>query len=269
MTTALAPVARPRGGVRLIGHEFRFDLLAFARNKESVFFTLALPVIMLFIFASVFRSHLVVMGGGPVKESVFYVPGIISFGVIAATFANLTVTVVHYRETGVYKRRRATPVSAAAVIVGRALVSMLTTAVIAGVLIAYGGLAYHVTMPARTVGSFVLTMLVGAVCFSCLGFALASVIRQDDAAQPVAQGILVPLCFISGVFLPVGQLPVWLADVGRYLPLHALTDALITAYNPHTVGTGLNWVDLGLLAAWAVAGMAVATWRFSWLPRGG
>jgi hypothetical protein len=67
----------------------------------------------------------------------------------------------------------------------------------------------------------------------------------------------------------VGQLPVWLADVGRYLPVHALSDALITAYNPHTVGTGLNWVDLGLMAAWGAAGMVIATWRFSWLPRGG
>lgn len=268
MTALAAPAARSRRAT-MVGHEFRFDLLSYLRNKESVFFTLALPALMLFIFASVFGDHVIVMAGDPVKESVFYVPGIMSFGVIAAAFANLTVTVVRYREAGIYKRRRATPVSAAAVIVGRGLVAILTCSVITAVLLVFGWAAYHVAIPTRTSGALVLSVLVGAACFASLGFALASVVRQDDAAQPVVQGILVPLCFISGVFLPVTQLPAWLADAGRYLPVHALSDALVTAYNPNTIGTGLNWVDLGLMAAWGVAGMALATWRFSWLPRGG
>lgn len=264
---SVAAPARARRSAT-VAHEFRYDLLSYLRNKESVFFTLALPVLMLFIFASVFGDHLVVLGGGPVKESVFYVPGIITFGVVAAAFANLTVSVVRYREAGIYKRRRATPVTAATVVVGRGLVAILTGVAVTAVLLAFGWSAYHVAVPSRTALALAVSVLLGSACFASLGFALASVVRQDDAAQPVVQGILVPLCFISGVFLPVSELPGWLADAGRYLPFHALSDALITAYNPHTVGAGFNLVDLGLLAAWGVAGMAVATWRFSWLPRG-
>ena len=45
-------------------------------------------------------------------------------------------------------------------------------------------------------------------------------------------------------------------------------DALLGAHNPHTVGTGLDWVDLVVLVGWGVAGLVVAIRRFSWMPRG-
>ena len=50
--------------------------------------------------------------------------------------------------------------------------------------------------------------------FCCLGFALSCMIRNVDAAQPVILGIVLPLCFISGVFIPISELPAWLARIG-------------------------------------------------------
>ena len=75
--------ARSRGQLALSMHQFRFDLAAFARNGQSRFFTLALPVIFLVIFASIFNGT-VKVPGGMLKTSVFYVPGIITLGIIAA-----------------------------------------------------------------------------------------------------------------------------------------------------------------------------------------
>ena len=100
----------------LVGHEFSSDLRCFRRNIQSVFFTLALPVLFLVIFASIFGNATVKVPGGTMKESVYYVPAIITFGLIAAAFSNLTVTVVRNREAGIYKRRRATPLPAGAII---------------------------------------------------------------------------------------------------------------------------------------------------------
>ena len=57
-------------------------------------------------------------------------------------------------------------------------------------------------------------MVVGAASFCCLGYALTSLIRNEDTAQPVTQALLLPLYFISGVFVAVSILPHWLADVG-------------------------------------------------------
>jgi hypothetical protein len=91
-------------------HLARYDLRAFTRNRQSRFFTLALPVLFLVIFASVFggRGNTTPVAGGRISTSVYYVPGIIALGVIAACFANLVASVTAQRERGVLKRRRAT-----------------------------------------------------------------------------------------------------------------------------------------------------------------
>jgi ABC-2 type transport system permease protein len=254
---------------RLIGHEFHADLRCFGRNLQSVFFTLALPVLFLLIFASIFRNATVKVPGGSMKESVYYVPAIITFGLIAAAFSNLTLTVVRNRESGIYKRRRATPLPASAVITARALVAVLTALAITALLLVIGWAAYGANIPSRTEPAFALDIIVGAAAFCCLGFAVASIIGSVDAAQPVIQAIVLPLSFISGVFIATSVLPTWLADIGKVFPVEPLATALLAAYNPHTTGSGLRWGDLAVLAAWGAAGLIIAIRRFSWLPRGG
>jgi ABC-2 type transport system permease protein len=265
-TTAERSLARLPGRVAT---QFHYDLRCFWRNTQSRFFTLALPVLFLVIFSSVFHNTKATVPGGTMAESVYYVPGIIAFGVIAATFSNLSITVVNYREAGIYKRRRATPVPATAVIAGRALVAVVTGLAITAVLLVIGWAAYGAHVPGRTAPAFLLDIIVGAVVFCCLGFALATFISNADAAQPVVQAIVLPLCFISGVFIPVAVLPSWLADIGDVFPVHPLVAALLAAYNPHTLGSGLSWSDLAELAAWGIVGAAVAIRRFSWVPSGG
>ena len=105
--------------------------------------------------------------------------------------------------------------------------------------------------------------------FCCLGFALATLISNVDAVQPVVWATVLPLCFISGIFIPISALPAWLARIGYVFPVHPLAAALLEAYNPHTTGSGLNWGYLAILAAWGVAGLIIAVRRFSWLPHGG
>jgi len=234
----------------LVVHQFRADLRCFVRNKGSVFFTLALPVLFLVIFGSVFQHQNVAVPGGRIDEPVYYVPGIIAYGVIAATFSNLVISVVRYRETGIYKRRRATPLPASAVIAGRALVAAVSVLAITAVLLVIGWAAFAAHIPGRTALAFLLDIIVGAVAFSCLGFAVASLISNIDAAQPVTLAIVLPLCFLSGVFIPILELPHWLINVGKIFPVRALADALLAAYNPHTTGSGLRWGDLAVLAAW-------------------
>jgi ABC-2 type transport system permease protein len=254
---------------RLIAHESGADLRCYRRNVQSVFFTLVLPVLFLVILASIFRNATVKVPGGSMKESVYYVPGIIAFGLVAASFSNLTVTVVRSRESGVYKRRRATPLPASAVIAGRAAVAVLSALVITATLVVIGRAAYGASMPGRTAPAFVVDVVVGAAVFSCLGFAVASLVRTIDAAQPVVQAIVLPLSFISGVFIATSELPGWLADVGKAFPVQHLVAALLADYNPHTTGSGFRWSDLAVLAAWGAVGLIIAVRRFSWLPRSG
>jgi ABC-2 type transport system permease protein len=114
----------------------------------------------------------------------------------------------------------------------------------------------------------VVTVVVGAASFCCLGYALTSLIRNEDTAQPVTQALLLPLYFISGVFVAVSILPHWLAGVGEIFPVRHLANALLIAYNPHTTGLGFAGLDLVIVAAWGAAGLLVALRTFSWQPLG-
>jgi ABC-2 type transport system permease protein len=257
----------PAGTPSLIGHQMRYELLMFWRNRQSRFFTIALPVIFLVIFASIWHGDTVAVAGGTIEESVYYVPGIITLGIVSAAFNNLVISVTASRESGIFKRRRATPIPAAVLIAARALSAMVVALAMTAILLLIGWSAYGADVPARAVPGLLLAVLVGAAAFCCLGFAVASVITNADSAQPLTQAIILPLYFISGVFIPLSTMPGWLTDIASYFPVRHLAESLLTAYNPHTTGNGIAWSDLGIVAAWGVVGLAVALRRFSWLPR--
>ncbi|MBO0787824.1 MAG: ABC transporter permease, partial [Actinobacteria bacterium] len=199
--------------IRMTLHLSGYDLRAFLRNRQYQFFTLALPVLFLVIFASVFggSGNTTAVAGGRISTPVYYVPGIIALAVIAASFGNLAASVTTQRERGVLKRRRATPVPAAAIIAGRLLTQAGVAVVMAAVLLGIGWAAYGAHVPGRTALALAVTVVTGAASFCCLGYALASLIRNEDAALPAAMAITLPLYFISGVFVTVTALPHWLA----------------------------------------------------------
>jgi energy-coupling factor transporter ATP-binding protein EcfA2 len=130
------------------------------------------------------------------------------------------------------------------------------------------GHAYGAHVPGRTALALVVTVVTGAASFCCLGYALTSVIRSEEAALPAATAITLPLYIISGVFVAVTALPHWLADVGEIFPVRHLANALLVAYNPHTTGLGFAGRDLLIVAAWGVAGLLIALREFSWGPLG-
>jgi ABC-2 type transport system permease protein len=123
-----------------------------------------------------------------------------------------------------------------------------------------------VTLPTSTLPGVLLTAVVGAVSFCCLAFALTTAIRDEDAAQPTVQAIMLPLYFISGVFIPNINLPVWLRDVAKIFPVQHLADGLHHAFDPATRGVGIVWSDIGVLVLWGAIGLAVALVRFTWTP---
>jgi ABC-2 type transport system permease protein len=266
-TGTVTPPAKRRPFLAFVTHQFRYELRIFFRNRQSVFFTMALPVMFLVILASVFGHLKVDVPGGTLSGSVYYVPGMIALGVISASFGNLASSVISSREAGILKRRRATPVPAAALIAARALVAVVIALMITVVLLAIG-YAYGASIPARTAPAILLDVIVGALAFCGLGYALASVIHSVDATQPIVLAITLPLYFISGVYVFASLLPHWLLNVAAVFPVRHFATALLAAYNPHATGSGIRWVDLVVMAGWGAFGLIVAVRRFSWLPHG-
>jgi ABC-2 type transport system permease protein len=258
MTTAAA-----RGPLALVLHQSRYDLRGFLRNRQARFFTLALPLLFLVIFVSIFGNDLV----DGIKASTFYVPGISALAIIAASFVNLVISIVVLREEGILKRRRATPVPAWVLIAGRTLMAIAVSLTSMVVLLAVGRFAYGVRLPTRTIPGVALTAVVGSISFCVLAYAFSSAISNEDAAQPMVQAVMLPLYFISGVFIPPSQIPSWLHHVAQFFPVEHLAHGLQHAYDPATTGAGIVWGDIGALALWGVIGLVVALRRFSWLPK--
>jgi len=253
-----------RGPVSLVLHQARYDLLGILRDRQARFFTMMLPLIFLVIFVGIFGNNTV--GPEHVKASTYYVPGLTAMAVIAGSFVNLVISVTAQRESGVLKRRRATPVPAWVIIGGRAVTAVAVSAATSAVLLAVGRVAYGVQLPTSTIPAVAVTIIAGSATFCVLGYALSTAIGSEDSAQPITQAIMLPLYFISGVFIPNPSLPQWLQDVARVFPVQHLAAALHHAYDPAVHGTGFVWSDLGMLAAWAAVGLVVALRRFAWAP---
>lgn len=251
----------------LVAHQVRYDALLFMRNRQGRFFTLALPVLFLLLLCAIFGNGTVRVAGGTMKESTYYVPGLVAYGVISASFMNLVISVTTQRESGILKRRRATPVPAWVLIAGRTVVAVGTGIAIAVILILIGATVYGASVPGRTIPAVVVAIIVGAITFCALGFALVTGIKSAESAQPVVQLVTLPLLFISGVFIPSDIMPRWLLDVANVFPVRHLQQALLKGFNPHTIGAGFAWHDLLILAIWAAAGLAIAIPRFSWMPK--
>ena len=272
MRTQNAPVrrevairqSRNTGDVGLVLHQARYDLLGILRNGQARFFTLIMPVLFLVIFVSVFGNDSI--GRQHIKSSTYYVPGLSALAVIASSFVNLVISVTAQRENGILKRRRATPVPAWVLVAGRTLTAVAVSLTVMSVLIVIGYLAYGVHVRPEAIPAIVVTALIGSVAFCVLAYALSSRIHSEDSAQPVVQAVMLPLYFISGVFIPNVNLPAWLQHVAQIFPVQHLANGLHTAFDPTATGSGFVGGDIAVLLLWTAAGLMVALRRFTWMP---
>src|SRR5262245_4514497 len=252
-------------GAALVLHQFRFDQKVFWRNRAAVFFTALLPLIFLFILASVFKNADI--SGLHVKGATYYVPAILSLAVISATTVKLATNLPAEREAGQLKRVRGTPLPTSAFIAGRIGNSLVITLIMVALIAVIGRLVYGVHIPTHTLPAMLVTLAVGAISFSCLGFALAAAIPTADAAPAVTNATVLPLYFLSGIFIPQSEIPDGVLGFADAFPIRHFFEAMFTAWDPHTTGAGFELGDLAVVAAWGLLGLVVAVRFFRWEPR--
>jgi ABC-2 type transport system permease protein len=252
---------------RLVIHQCRYDQKQFWREPAAVFFTIALPVIFLLLFASIFGTGTTRIRGHDIESSTYYVPGILTLALVAATTVNLAVGVTNERERGHLKRVRATPAPAWVVLGGKALTAFIVAVLMAVVVTGIGRVLYGVEVPGSTLLGLLLTLVVAVPALAVMGFALTAAIPSENAAPPVTNAVVLPLYFISGVFIPSDQIPDWMLSIADAFPVKPLFDALLTAFDPLTTGAGIELGDLAVVAAWGVAGAVAAARLFRWSPR--
>lgn len=254
------------GDAAQVLRQVRFTNKAFWRNPANAFFTFAFPLMFLVIFTSLFGTGTVPVAGTRVNVSTFYVSAIAAFSIITATYTNLAINVSFTRDQGVLKRIRGSPIPGWAYLTGRILHAILITVLLVAIVTAFGALFYDAEVPTRTLPAFLLTIAVGAASFSALGLALTSVIPNADASPPIVNATILPLLFLSGIFIPIEDPNAWYVTLAEFFPVYHFAEAMNAAYFAPT-GNGFEGMHLLVLGAWGLAGVILAFLFFSWEPR--
>lgn len=253
---------------RLVVTQTRYQLVSFWRIPVAVFFTLGLPLIMLVLFNALFGGGTVDTPMGSWSASQFYTGGLAAFTAVSATFTNLANMVPIRRDEGVLKRWRGTPLPTWTYVAGFILSAVIIAVVGVVLMLTLGVVAYDLEIDAAKMPAAALTFLVGVGSFAALGMALASVVRSASSASAAANAIILPLAFVSNIFIPLEDPPRWVEVIGNIFPLKPFAEAFQDCFNPLVEAPAFDWGALALVAAWGAVGLAVALNRFSWEPSG-
>jgi ABC-2 type transport system permease protein len=240
--------------VALAWRQFRFERRMFWRNPSAAFFNFALPLIFLFLIASVF--------GLSAKDRGILIPGIAGMSVMTTTFTALAFNVTFLREQGILKRIKGTPLPPLSYFGGLIANAVANAVVQVALVIAIGHVIYSVPWPHDWL-ELIVFVLLGVVAFSSLGIAMAQAIPNFDSAAAYVNAVFLPMIFISGAFYDTKHLPAVLDAVARILPLRHVIDGLRGSI---LRGSGLTHHVEGLvvLAAWCVGGIFLSLRYFRW-----
>jgi ABC-2 type transport system permease protein len=253
--------------LRLTGVQLRYVNKAFWRNPASAFFTFAFPLIFLVIFTALLGHYTIHLGSRTINTSTYYVASMATFSVITACFNNIATAVSFQREDGILKRAHGTPLPGASFLGGRILHAVLVAVLLVAITAAFGRIVYSADIPTGVhLLEFIVALLVGAAAFCALGLAATSLIPNSDAAAPIVNAIILPLEFLSGIFIAFDNTtPAWILWVARVFPIRHFVLSMQAAF----LGAPFSWTDVLVVAAWGVAGMLLAIRFFSWEPRQG
>lgn len=253
---------------RLVATQTRYQLVSFRRIPVAVFFTLGLPLIMLVLFNALFGGGTVDTPVGSWSSSQFYTGGLAAFTAVSATFTNLANMVPIRRDEGVLKRWRGTPLPTWTYIAGFILSAVIIAVAGVVLMLTLGVVAYGLEIDAAKMPAAAVTFLVGVGSFAALGMALSAVVKSASSASAAANAIILPLAFVSNIFIPLEDPPRWIEVIGGIFPLKPFAQAFQDCFNPLVDAPAFDWRALAVVAAWGAFGLAVALTRFRWEPSG-
>lgn len=271
-TTALDPTASTGRSARAVQRPGRAlsamlsltltSLLGFVREPIAFVFGLLYPLFMLLLFNAVFPGEI----GAGVTFGDYMLPAMITTGVLMSCMQVLAILVASERETGELKRLSVLPVPSWAYVVAKCLFGIVLTALNVVVLMLVGNLVLGIALPS-TLGAWGLMALALVLTVAtCTAWALA--IGRICSSSRAASGIMTPMViivqFVSGLVLPLSQLPTWMVDIFSVLPFRWSAGLMREAFLPagfaemEPTGTWETGKALAVITVWLVVGVVAA-----------
>ncbi|MCL7378527.1 MULTISPECIES: ABC transporter permease [unclassified Streptomyces] len=231
------------------------------RDKATLFFTFAFPLLFLVVFGLIFRGQEVEETGRPYIS--YIAPGVMSWGVANAAVFGVAFTLMQWRRDDLLRLIRMTPTRLPSVLGSRYVLALAVGVFQAVVFIAVAMLPlFGLELNARWPLALPVLVL-GITAFLTIGVVIGSYANTPEAVAAIANCLMVPMAFLSGSFLPLDMMPSWLQTISRVLPLRYLNDAVSAALS----GRGdLGDIALGCggLVVFTVIFGALAVKTFRW-----
>ncbi|MGH9160113.1 MAG: ABC transporter permease [Vicinamibacteraceae bacterium] len=237
------------------------EIKIFLREPLGVIGAVGVPVLIFVLFGRLLGPH---AGKTPPEVPRFMSADLPIFAAVliaASAVLSLITIVAIYREGGILKRLRATPLRPYTILTAHVLVKLLLTAVTLGVMVLAGRRYYSVGGDVPLL-SFTVALLFSTMSILSLGFLIASLVPTARFAQPIGSIILYPMLGLSGLFVPVDSLPPALQAVARVLPFTYAVSLLRGIWHGDAWSGHVG--DLAVLALMFVAFTLLSARVFRW-----
>jgi ABC-2 type transport system permease protein len=231
----------------------------FTREPMGFVGTLVMPLVLFIVLGRAFgvAKPLAV----PQTDIPFNVAILAAVLIAISAVQSLVAIISIYREGGILKRLRSTPLSPVTIMGALVVVKLVFTVISLALLMLAGRRLFPGVMQVN-VFSFTLAVVLGTFSILSLGFVIASLVPTARFAQPISAFVLYPMLALSGLFFPVSRLPRWLESIANLLPTtHAV--ALLQGVWDGS-GWSSHWVNVAMLLVLFMAYTALSTRVFRW-----
>ncbi|MBB5937929.1 ABC transporter permease [Streptomyces zagrosensis] len=237
---------------------------AYVRDKATLFFTFAFPLLFLVVFGLIFRGQDVEETGRPYIG--YIAPGVLSWGVGNAAVFGVAFTLMQWRADDLLRLIRMTPVRLSSVIGSRYVIALVIGVVqsvlfIVVALLPLFGLELDATWPLA-----VPVLVLGITAFVVIGAVVGTFADTPEAVAAIANFLMVPMAFLSGSFFPLDAMPGWMQSISWVLPLRYLNDGISGALSG-SASAGELTVDCAGLIGFTLIFGAIAVKTFKWSNR--
>jgi ABC-2 type transport system permease protein len=245
------------------------ELKMFVRRPEQMVFTFSMPAVICILLGSIFSAKL---PHSQTSIGAVIAASILGYGILSTSFINLGISIAYDRDTNALRRLRGTPTTATSYFVGKIMLVAIASLAEAVVLLSVGVLLFKLRLPATYFGWFTLAWVfaLGVVSCSLLGIFVSNFASNAVSAAAITNGPAIGLQFVSGTYVPLSALPMWMLTVGSIFPVKWMAQGFRSVLLPpemvifEPAGRWEYWRIFGVLTAWSIGGLVACLACFRW-----
>ena len=237
------------------------EIKIFVREPLGLIGSVAIPVVIFVVVSRMTAARARINPAALPRVLSVDLPILASIAIATSAVLSLTAIIAIYREGGILKRLRATPLRPHTILTAHVLVKLIFTALTLAATILAGRRFYPVDADVP-LASFTLALLFSTASLVSVGFLVASLVPTARFAQPIGTLVLYPMLGLSGLFVPLEFLPPTLRTIARGLPFTYAVSLLRGIW--HGEGWLAHAGDVAVLTLMFLAFMAIAARVFRW-----